>query len=1564
MTTIEDLSDNKEEVEGDKVTKLVTTTVEAEPITKMATKSFEPPSFVSKTKSYAAYKADLKRWSRITAIDKKLQAEVVVYSLDGDPSGIKDKIEVGIGTKLEDNENGIADLITFLDSVFQQDEMSEAWIKYKTFQRLSRKSNQDILSFISDFEKEYNLAKSAGCEYSDTILAFRLLEASNLSENDEKFILTAVDFEEGKKNKDLEKQMKSSLKKFQGRSVLSNNESKEVLKVDSALINQVKDVLIAQGWEKPERQRRRSNSNPEGLKKNSSNYKGRKNPLGEDGKPIRCFKCQSELHLAPKCDQKKADKSGADDKPTALIAAISKAIKNEIKSGREVSMLTTSVGINGSKQELGADSQVELVMVTEREDQLCLLVEDAKDRGVLDSACSRTVAGAAWVQSYLRKLKDYDEESIPREEGDTQFQFGGGEMRKSLMRIGLPCMVGDIKITLFTEVVDAEIPLLIGTNSLEKAKAKLDFGLHRATIFETEVEMFRVGSGHFCIQLFSENLSSYIADEDARAGAVEQVLIADEAELDYKQLQKLHHVFGHTKIDKLITLIKRAGKDSEVVQKNLEKIKSTCESCIKNSKSKPRPKVALPRASKFGDVVTVDLKEYDRNDPQRRHICYLIDMFSRLTVAKFLPSKEPKWIVETIMEKWIGVGYGAIKMLHSDIGGENCNAEIEDVAANMDIKLTTTASYSPHQNGLNERNHCTVDQMMKKMMESDSRMSPENALFWSLNAKNSLENCYGFSPYQLVFSTSPELPVVSKVGPPGFENVTKSEVFANNINAMNLARQEFIRAESSTTLKKALKTRIHARGEDIQERDWIYYQKPISRGGEKLWRGPAQVVAVNGKKLFIDQGARLGTVNRDCSVKKGEEFWRMEDLDNEEANADDNQDRGGDQHEVSNQNESQNIEVDIEADEEIVEENLDTQAADNQGCGDEGQNMEEGHLSNAQDDILDDGANEVEIGGAIGNGECRGENSIREDFNFKNIKVGQVLQFKDPMNGEVVRNVVMSRAGKATGNNKHWWNMENKETGEPACFDSAVLDEMKKVSETNDIGGTCVEQAFLTVLPRWQHKEPRCLVAKEKELKCWDDFDTYEEVPDEGQETLGLVWVMVEKMIDGKPGVKARLAVRGDQENTDDLRTDSPTISKVNIKLFFLIAVSKQWAVNTCDVRSAFLQGSPLERDVYVRPPKERKIQGILWKMKKRAYGFCDASRGFYLELSKTLVELGCRQCTLDPSLYFWKDEKGDLGGAALTHVDDVLHGTGTEEFNEKVMKPLKRKFVFGSEESDEFRYVGLHVKQNKGAIVVNQNHYLETIEIPEVDKSRDLKEILNEKNQEVFRGLVGKIGWLGGISRPDVAFDNVALSSKLGKANQEDLEYAVKVIKRLKVEDTKMSFPDLGEVKDWVIEAYGDAGHKSMPDKLASCGGRAIVVKSMRTQRASLVSWRSKRLKRIVTSSTAAEALAINDTVGEAVYIQAVLGEVLGPTEQKVPIKVFTDSKNLCKAASTSAMVEDSKLRLDLAILKESLETREIEELNFVKSGKMLANSLTKKGASSKSLMAVLRNGEMRDFI
>ena len=63
----------------------------------MATKFLEPPSFVNEKKSYRSYKNDLQQWARITSVEKKLQAEIVVYGLKGHYSQIKEKIGPKIG---------------------------------------------------------------------------------------------------------------------------------------------------------------------------------------------------------------------------------------------------------------------------------------------------------------------------------------------------------------------------------------------------------------------------------------------------------------------------------------------------------------------------------------------------------------------------------------------------------------------------------------------------------------------------------------------------------------------------------------------------------------------------------------------------------------------------------------------------------------------------------------------------------------------------------------------------------------------------------------------------------------------------------------------------------------------------------------------------------------------------------------------------------------------------------------------------------------------------------------------------------------------------------------------------------------------------------------------------------------------------------------------------------------------------------------------------------------------------------------------------------------------------
>ena len=408
---------------------------------------------------------------------------------------------------------------------------------------------------------------------------------------DEKFVLTGIDYEDAKVKKNLVDQFKTSLKKFQGRQTVSGEEK---VRYDPALVSQVTQVLISEGWKKPAniKTRRRSNTDP-GLppsESQKSKYKGKKNPLSrKDGSQLKCFKCQSEYHFIDSCP-KLTD-------------------KEKERGDSAFTMCVTSSNVTGSD---------EYVMIAKTKEELCLLVEEAGVKGVIDSACSKTVAGNDFITKYIDSLPENTRSSVNHdgEPSTTVFQFGGGERRSSLKKMAIPAVIGDIKLKIETEIVNADIPLLIGANSLEKAKAVLDFGNSKATFFTTEVPLLKVKSGHYCINLLSEKMDSHVNDGAERE---EIVLHAIEAstELSHKELQKLHHLCGHTSTDRIWKLIKNAGREEKDTKQILEKIKESCETCQKSSRAVPRPKFAIPRADKFNQIVTIDLKDFDKTGPQK-----------------------------------------------------------------------------------------------------------------------------------------------------------------------------------------------------------------------------------------------------------------------------------------------------------------------------------------------------------------------------------------------------------------------------------------------------------------------------------------------------------------------------------------------------------------------------------------------------------------------------------------------------------------------------------------------------------------------------------------------------------------------------------------------------------------------------------------------------------------------------------------------------------------------------------------------------------------------------------
>jgi hypothetical protein len=73
---------------------------------------------------------------------------------------------------------------------------------------------------------------------------------------------------------------------------------------------------------------------------------------------------------------------------------------------------------------------------------------------------------------------------------------------------------------------------------------------------------------------------------------------------------------------------------------------------------------------------------------------------------------------------------------------------------------------------------------------------------------------------------------------------------------------------------------------------------------------------------------------------------------------------------------------------------------------------------------------------------------------------------------------------------------------------------------------------------------------------------------------------------------------RGFQEK-NDVAVDLPTISKNILRVIISIATFNRWKLKTSDIKSAFLQGKKIDRDVFVIPPKEAKLpQGRVWKLK------------------------------------------------------------------------------------------------------------------------------------------------------------------------------------------------------------------------------------------------------------------------------------------------------------------------------------------------------------------------------
>merc|ERR1711895_47620 len=78
----------------------------------------------------------------------------------------------------------------------------------------------------------------------------------------------------------------------------------------------------------------------------------------------------------------------------------------------------------------------------------------------------------------------------------------------------------------------------------------------------------------------------------------------------FKSVKKVHEVNRHNGKEQLLQAYRNVGWMSPEMVNTIERVVNDCKVCQKFQKSVARPRLPLPKASSFNEVVTLDLKEF------------------------------------------------------------------------------------------------------------------------------------------------------------------------------------------------------------------------------------------------------------------------------------------------------------------------------------------------------------------------------------------------------------------------------------------------------------------------------------------------------------------------------------------------------------------------------------------------------------------------------------------------------------------------------------------------------------------------------------------------------------------------------------------------------------------------------------------------------------------------------------------------------------------------------------------------------------------------------------------
>lgn len=1052
------------------------------------------------------------------------------------------------------------------------------------------------------------------------------------------------------------------------------------------------------------------------------------------------------------------------------------------------------------------------------------------------------------------------------------------------------------------------------------------------------------------------------ADSDAEMQEVgETPEEKQEREEIRKKIQQIHQSTGHGSLKALVEALEKRGSTPKVLE---EARKFRCTICEARKRMDPRRFATLETVPQKGERIQADIATWVHpHSGDKHHVMVIIDEGSRFRMARWVSTGKGQpttWVMmkKVLEENWFSL-FGYPQTLRVDPAGPWKNTEAEEYALEKNFELVPIPAEAHYQIGIVEGAIKSLKGVLDKLAESFSHLSMEELVSRATWTSNNMDSVRGFTPIQRIMGKAPDDAgrfFKSDNQIPICRDMLQDGGFTNDVEMRLEAEKAFLEEQALRRTERALRMG-RRRAEVYLPGDLVYYwrnqvplkEKTTQRTGKFI--GPARVLATETRRentgelrpghiVWLHRNGRLIKTVPEQLRKASPYEQQVESLAGPielpwtiTALAT-HQDR------ATYQDVTKEIPSDAQWEEATEEHEDPTETVPTRRMRHKGFSPMEieparGFKRDAEQ--------------PSGSGDQRRPKEPRADYSTE---AGAELFYAKEENClamEIEWEIPTSRRGI-----KKFF--ENPET--------FVATQLKKRQVE-------VHERTLTPSEAQQFQK-----AKEIEVRNFVKSGCFEIARERGFEeskTLGMRWLLTWKYGDEYPGgrkAKARGVILGYQDPSYASRpTSAPTPTRSGRQLFWQYCSWKRFRISKGDISGAFLQGKPLEEELWCRPVREiSEALGVPeatpLKMRKAAYGLVQAPLQWYHTIHESLVELGYSRLQVEPCCWIFRDKSGTVRSIVHSHVDDLMFGGSPEcSIHKYLMDQLQQRFQWGSWEETKFVQCGIEVHQLEDfSIEISQTKYIDDLE--EIYISRDRSRMpdapVTEEERRKLRGALGSISWLCGQTCFLYSADVNFLITSIPVATVNELLKTNKLVRDIKkTRDTKYKIHAFLPDEELELACWTDAGWANRPNGTDSTEGIFVGMTSTKLrqgyeEKVTPIHWKSSKIERICRSPGCAETAAGLDGEDELSYLRIFWNEMKGHEVELREVDVSTlrtagllisDSRNVfdrITRATPTVKGAERRAALEALSLRQNLERSETS-IHWVNGGAMLANPLTK---------------------